>query len=74
MKKRSMTSTFGMVKCADNGGCGPCACECHTDVEIPGPHIATCKFSDPDYAPPDFARRVAAASAETRRDIFGKLR
>ena len=35
-----------LVQCDDNGGCGECACECHTDVAIPGPHIASCKFAD----------------------------
>ena len=58
-----------MMKCADNGGCGECACECHTDVEIPGPHLVSCKFSDPDYVPPDFALRVEFESARIRRDF-----
>ncbi len=48
------------VHCADNGGCGECACPCHTDVAVPGPHIATCKFADPEYCPPDFAATVRA--------------
>ena len=39
------------VQCDDNGGCGECACECHTAVATPGPHIASCKFADPDYVP-----------------------
>ena len=49
-----------MVKCADNGGCGQCACACHTDVANPGPHLATCKFADPDYVPPDFLESCLA--------------
>ena len=50
------------VKTADNGGCGECACPCHTDVEDPGPtHLPTCKFADPDYCPPDFRETVMAA-------------
>jgi hypothetical protein len=48
-----------LVQCDDNGGCGECACECHTDVAIPGPHIASCKFADPDYVPPDFVEKVS---------------
>lgn len=54
----------GTVRCADNGGCGECACECHTDVPVPGPHLASCKFSDQDYVPPDFERQVRAAVAK----------
>ena len=49
-----------MVRCADNGDCGDCACPCHTDVAVPGPHIATCKFANPEYCPPDFAATVRA--------------
>ena len=48
------------VHCADNGGCGECACPCHMDGAVPGPHIATCKFADPEYCPPDFAATVRA--------------
>lgn len=44
----------------NNGGCGECACACHTDVEEPGPHIPTCRFADLDYTPPDFLATVRA--------------
>jgi len=46
------------VRTVANGGCGACDCPCHTDVPDPGPHIASCKFADPDYVPPDFESRV----------------
>ena len=49
-----------LVDTANNGGCGECACECHTDVAVPGPHIPTCKFADPDYVPPDFIEACLA--------------
>lgn len=54
------------VACADNGGCGPCNCQCHTDVDDPGPHIPSCKFADIDYVPPDFVDKVRAAINEGR--------
>jgi hypothetical protein len=50
-----------LVECANNGGCGECACPCHTDVPDPGPHIETCKFADPDYTPPDFLESCLAS-------------
>ena len=54
-------NVVGLIRCANNGGCGECACPCHTDVDDPGEHIATCKFADPDYTPPDFAQQVERA-------------
>jgi hypothetical protein len=50
-----------LVECANNDGCGECACPCHTDVPDPGPHIETCKFADPDYTPPDFLESCLAS-------------
>lgn len=32
--------------------CPDCPCECHTPVEVPGPHIPTCVYADPDYVAP----------------------
>ena len=61
------------VKCDDNGGCGECACQCHTDTPWPEPHIATCKFADPNYVPPDFARRVSAESAKRHEALMGAV-
>ena len=41
-----------LVKTPNNGGCGECECDCHTDVPNPRAHIHTCKFADLDYVPP----------------------
>lgn len=54
-----------LIKTADNGGCGECACPCHTDVPDPGPHLTTCRFADLDYCPPDFAATVRAMVGES---------
>lgn len=32
----------------------PDVCPCETDVEEPGPHIASCPWRDPNYAPEFF--------------------
>jgi hypothetical protein len=29
-------------------------------VADPGPHLASCRFSDPDYTPPDLVSKVGA--------------
>ena len=60
------TSAVNTVQCDDNGGCGECACPCHGPEANPGPHIATCKFADDDYVPPDFVRKVHAAINRAR--------
>jgi hypothetical protein len=60
-----------LIQCDDNGGCGECECPCHTDVDDPGDHIATCKFADPTYTPPDFIEKAERASMRLRRDVLG---
>lgn len=40
-------------------------CPCRTDLDDPGPHIASCPYADPEYAPPGFQ--------EGARDAFGAL-
>jgi hypothetical protein len=62
------------IKTANNGGCGTCACPCHTDVEEPGPHIATCKFADDDYVPPDFREAAAEAAKGIQREVTKYVR
>lgn len=63
------------IKTANNGGCGECACHCHSDKPaIPAGHIESCKFADPTYVPPDFAPRalaILASVAATRSESEG---
>lgn len=62
-----MITEVKLVQTNDNGGCGPCECPCHSDVEDPGPdHLPTCKFADDDYVPPDFVETVQAAVRRSR--------
>jgi hypothetical protein len=52
----------------------PVDCPCNTDVDEPGPHIASCPWNDPDYVaplPPDL-RALAADPA--RREAYNNLR
>lgn len=52
------------VRTANNGGCGECACHCHSnDDDIPPGHLASCRFADPMYVPPDF-HDLAMADSE----------
>jgi hypothetical protein len=47
-----------------------CKCECHTDVDVPGPHVATCLWADPNYEPPGMRaemERLAAHFDEATR-------
>jgi hypothetical protein len=48
-------------------------CPCQTDVEIPGPHIASCPWSDPDYLPPHWHERAAAMAEIARADLQFEL-
>lgn len=58
------------IHTANNGGCGECACPCHTDVEDPGPtHLATCKFADDDYVPPGFGDAATDAAKGIAHDL-----
>lgn len=60
-----MNSQVNYVKTSNNGGCGECACHCHSDtLEIPPGHIQSCKFADPDYVPADFAATVQEAARQ----------
>jgi hypothetical protein len=58
------------VRTANNGGCGECACHCHSDEEhIPPGHIPACKFADPDYVSPDFRAAAEDAAKEMQSAI-----
>lgn len=47
---------------SDPDECFPgCKCLCHdSDIDDPGPHLATCAWADPDF--PEYVWDAAAAS------------
>ena len=48
----------------------PAVCPCEGPTEAPGPHLATCPWSDPDYEPCGCEESVALrASVERLRSI-----
>ena len=58
------------IKTANNGGCGECACHCHSDeAEIPPGHLATCKFADDNYVPPGFEEDARQAVGQMQTII-----
>ncbi len=59
----------------DNGGCGECACHCHSDEEdIPPGHLASCKFADPNYVPPGFREQATEMAKAMQHELDKYMR
>lgn len=60
--------TLHYLRTPNNGGCGKCACHCHSArIDIPPGHIPSCKFADPNYVSPEFEEVVRDFLAGRKR-------